>query len=286
MNIVFELRKERRQLAQGNRKTVRPRKPLAIGLALLATGLAPAAAHADAWTLPAGTGRTIVTGIYSHAGDSFDAGGHIYNANTYNQYNVYFSTEYGLTDNLTLLATPSVRRVTVENGQDSFGLGYTEVGARYKVADGSHFVVSLQGTMLIPGQKRRDIAAQIGSTDMQYDVRAQAGYSFHVGNLDAFTIAEGAYRFRSGDEPNEIHGDFTLGLHLTKKLMLLANSYNTWSDGRGQGIFPSYRYSTVYAGGVYDLTDHVSVQLGGLATVSGRNALRERGIYTGFWIKF
>ena len=258
----------------------------AIGLATLGCGFVGATAHADAWTMPAGEGRTIITGIYSHAGDSFDTHGHAFNANDYNQYNVYFSTEYGLTDNLTLLATPSLRRVTVENGKDSFGLGYTELGARYKVADGSNFVVSLQSTVLIPGKKRDDIAAQIGSTDTQVDMRAEAGYSFKIGSLEAFTIAEGAYRLRSGDEPNEYHADFTLGLHLTKTLMLMANSYNTWSDGRGQGIFPSYRYSTVYAGGVYDLTDHVSVQLGGLATVSGRNALRERGVYTGFWIKF
>jgi protein XagA len=258
----------------------------AISVAMAAVACLPSAAHADAWTMPAGEGRTIITGIYSHAGDSFDNRGHAFNANDYNQYNVYFQTLYGLTDNLSLLATPSIRRVTVENGQDSFGLGYTELGARYKVADGSHFVVSVQASAFIPGKKRNDIAAQIGSTDGQYDIRAMAGTSFRIGKLDAFASAEGAYRFRSGDEPNEYHGDFTLGVHATRRLLFLANSYNTWSDGRGQGIFPAYRYSTVYAGAVYDLTRHVSLQLGGIATVSGRNALRERGVYTGFWIKF
>lgn len=261
------------------------RKRYAIGLAAATTGFLPAAACADAWTMPAGQARTIVTGIYSSAGDSFDAGGHAYNANNYTQSTVYFSTEYGLTDNLTLLATPSLRRVTVQNGKDSFGLGYTEVGGRYKVADGSNFVVSLQSTVLIPGKRRDDVAAQIGSTDVQVDMRAQAGYSFKIAELDAFTIAQGAYRIRSRGEPDEIHGDFTLGVHVARRLMLMANSYNTWSNGSGSR-YPSYRYSSVYAGGVYDLTDHLSVQLGGLATVSGRNALRERGIYTGVWIKF
>jgi outer membrane receptor for ferric coprogen and ferric-rhodotorulic acid len=261
------------------------RKLHAMGLAAIATGLMPAAAYADAWTMPAGQGRTIVTGIYSHAGDSFDDHGHAFNANDYNQYNVYFSTEYGLTNNLTLLATPSLRRVTVQNGKDSFGLGYTEVGARYKVAGGGNFVVSLQSTVLIPGQRRDDIAAQIGSTDTQIDTRVQAGYSFKIGNLDGFTIAQAGYRLRSRGEPNEVHADVTLGLHLTKKLMLLATDYNTVSDGTGSR-YPSYRYSTAYAGAVYDLTDHLSLQLGGIATVSGRNALRERGVYTGVWIKF
>jgi protein XagA len=174
----------------------------------------------------------------------------------------------------------------VQNGDNSFGLGYTEVGARYKVADTTNFVFSLQASAFIPGQKRSDRVAQIGSTDAQFDLRAQAGYSFDIAGVKGFASADGAYRFRTRNMPNEIHGDFTLGIHATKKLLFMASSYNTWSDGPGRNGFPSYRYSSVYAGGVYDLTNHLSVQLGGLATVSGRNALRERGIYTGFWVKF
>jgi hypothetical protein len=236
--------------------------------------------------MPAGTGRVIITGIYSHAGESFDNSGTARPAPDYDQYQVYAQAQYGVTDDLTLLATPSFKRVTVENGDDSTGLGYTEVGARYKLVDKGGFVFSLQGSAFIPGVKRRDIVAQIGSTDAQYDVRAQAGYGFKIGTVDAFASAEGGYRFRAGDEPNEVHGDFTLGVHATKRLMFIANSYNTWSDGRGEGIFPAYRYSNVYAGGVYDLTARLSVQLGALASVSGRNALRERGLFTGLWFKF
>lgn len=263
------------------RKGILPQMAVAMCVALPATG-----AGAAAWTLPEGEVRTIVTGIYSHSGDSFDASGHAFNGNNYNQYNVYFQTEYGLTDNLTLLATPSVRRVTVQNGDNSFGLGYTELGARYKVADTSNFVFSLQATTFIPGQRRRDKVAQIGSNDVQVDLRAQAGYSFEIAGISGFTIAEGAYRVRTRDMPNEEHGDFTLGIHATKKLLFLASDYNTWSDGAGSNGFPSYRYSTLYAGGVYDVTRHLSLQLGGIATLSGRSALRERGIYSGFWVKF
>jgi hypothetical protein len=260
-----------------------PFKLRALGLA--AAGLLPAIAHADGWTMPAGQGRTIITALYSHAGDSFDNHGHAFDAGDYNQYNVYVSTEYGLTDNLSLLATPSLRRVTVQNGRDSFGLGYTEVGARYKVAGGGDWVVSLRSTVMIPGKRRDDVPAQIGSTDVQEDTRVEVGKSFKLLGLDGFSIVEAGYRFRSRGEPNEVHADLQLGLHVTKRLMLQANSYNTVSDGAGSR-YASYRYSTVYAGGVYDLTDHVAVQLGGLATVAGRNALRERGVYTGLWIRF
>ncbi|MBA2936409.1 transporter [Sphingomonas sp. CGMCC 1.13654] len=266
------------------------RKRHAVGLAAIATGagiggLLPAAAHADGWTMPAGQGRMIVTALYSHAGDSFDSHGNLYNASNYDQYNVYFSTEYGLTNNLSLLATPSLRRVTVQDGKDSFGLGYTELGARYKVAGGGDWVVSLKSTVFIPGKRRDDIPAQIGSTDVQEDTRVEVGKSFKLLGLDGYSIAEGGYRFRSRGEPNEWHADLQVGLHLTKRLTFQANSYNTFSDGAGSR-YPSYRYSTFYAGGVYDLTDRVALQLGGIATVTGRNALRERGVYTGLWIRF
>ncbi|PXA83459.1 hypothetical protein DMC47_43460 [Nostoc sp. 3335mG] len=285
MSVAFKLQKERLRFAVDNRKGVVMRKHHAMGLAAIATGLIPAAAHADGWTMPAGQGRMIVTALYSHAGDSYDARGHAFNANDYNQYNVYFSTEYGLTDNLSLLATPSLRRVTVQNGKDSFGLGYTELGARYKVAGGGDWVVSLKSTVFVPGKRRDDIPAQIGSTDVQEDTRVEVGKSFKILGIEGYSIAEGGYRFRSRGEPNEWHADLQVGLHLTKRLMFQANTYNTFSDGSGSR-YASYRYSSIYAGGVYDLTDHVAVQLGGLATVSGRNALRERGVYTGLWIRF
>ena len=257
----------------------------AAGAAILSGMLAAAAAHADAWTMPAGQGRMIVTALYSHAGDSFDSQGHAFNAGDYNQYNVYFSAEYGLTNNLSLLATPSLRRVTVQDGKDSFGLGYTELGARYKLAGGGDWVVSLKSTVFIPGKRRDDIPAQIGSTDVQEDTRVEIGKAFKLFGLDGYSIAEGGYRFRSRGEPNGFHADLQVGLHLTRRLMAQVNSYNTFSDGAGSR-YPSYRYSTVYAGGVYDLTEHVAVQLGGIATVTGRNALRERGVYTGLWIRF
>ncbi|MEO5866838.1 MAG: hypothetical protein ABIS14_03305 [Sphingomonas sp.] len=251
----------------------------------LASALVAVPAIADPWTMPAGKGRVIVTAIYSQASRTFDDQGKAQQAPDYDQYQVYFQGEYGVTDDLTLLATPSLRRVTVQNGDDSSGLGYTQLGARYRLFNRDGFVVSAQASEYIPGVRRRDRVAQIGSTDFQTDLRAQIGYSFKIGRVDAFASADGGYRFRGDGQPNEIHGDFTLGIHATKRLLLVGNSFNTWSDGAGSQV-PAYRYNSIYAGAAYDLSDHVTLQLGGLTTASGRNALRERGIYTGVWIKF
>lgn len=262
-----------------------PLVALAVALAI-ALAMASSPALASPWTMAAGEGRMIVTAITSHAGQSFDGDGDSIAAPDYDQLMAFFAAEYGVTQDITLLATPSLRRIEVEDGSTSFGLENVELGARWRLFHNGQWVVSAQATALVPGNNRRARIAQIGSNDAQYDARLQAGYGFAAGKLAGFTSVEGGYRLRSGEAPDEFHADATLGIHATKRLMLIGNLFNTWSNGAGRGDYPSYRYSNLYAGGVYQLSRRLSVQLGALATVSGRNALRERGVYSGLWVKF
>lgn len=254
--------------------------------ALIALGTLASPARAGPWTMPKGEGRVIVTTIYSHAGQSFDGDGDSVNAADYDQLMAFFAAEYGVTEDITLLATPSLRRIEVEDDSTSFGIENVELGARWRLFHNDRWVVSAQGTAFIPGNSRRARVAQIGSNDAQYDARLQVGHGFASGKLSGFASIEGGYRFRSGDAPDEYHADATLGIHATSRLILIGNFFNTWSNGAGRGNYPSYSYSNLYAGGVYEVRPGLSFQLGGLATVTGRNALRERGIYSGLWVKF
>ena len=257
-----------------------------LSAAMAGAVLSASPAQAGPWTMPKGEGRTIVTTIYSHAGKSFDASGNSFDAPDYDQLMAFFHTEYGLTDDITLIADPSVRRIEIENAGDSVGLGTTELGARFRLYHNDRFVLSVQATGFVPGTSRGSRVAQIGSNDAQADGRIQLGYGFTLGKVSGFASAEGGYRLRSADPPNEFHGDATLGVHASERILLIGNLFNTWSDGRGRNGYPSYRYSNLYAGGVVDVTHRVSFQLGALGTVSGRNALRERGLYSGLWLKF
>jgi hypothetical protein len=261
-------------------KSVREFAMIAMGTVLATPAVA------GPWTMPKGEGRVINTTIYSHAGHSFDGDSHSYDAPDYDQLLSFFETEYGLTDDITIIADPSLRKISIEHAGNSFGLGPTELGARFRLFHDSNFVLSAQTTAFLPGTSGGSQVAQIGSNDTQADARIQAGYGFSVGKFSGFTSVEGGYRLISGNPPNEFHGDATIGIHGSDRLLIIANLFNTWSDGRGSGGFQSYRYSNLYAGGVYALTQRFSLQLGGLATVTGRNALRERGIYSGFWLKF
>ncbi|HEX7852220.1 MAG TPA: transporter [Sphingobium sp.] len=250
---------------------------------VLLLGAAPSTAYADPFVQAAGEGRIIITGLHTNSPTGFGDNGKVIDIPDYHQDQVYFQAEYGLTNNLTLLATPSYQGVDVNGTDKTSGLGYTDIGARYRIFHDDNWTVSLQGLVRIPGVKRADRAAQVGRTDAEYDMRAGVGYSFG----SSFISLEGGYRLRAGDPPNEFHADFTIGTRLTSRLMLMVASYNTFSDGRGINVFNQvYRYDDVYPSLVYDITKHFSVQAGYFATFSGRNALRQRGPALGLWVKF
>lgn len=258
-----------------------------IGLAVAAALVPSGAAWASAWTQPQGSGQAILTGVYSSSDKGYDANGDTVEIDDYEKTEAYLLLEYGVTDDLTLMATPSFRHVEIKGaGDDTSGLGYTELGARYRLAHGDSWVASVQGSVRIAGEKRRDSLAQVGSTDSEYDLRGLVGTSFKLGGTDGFVDLQGAYRLRDGDPPNEYRADVTLGLRPAKRVQVLAQLFNTWSDGAGQGVFSSYRYHNAYLSAVYDVSPNVSVQLGGLATLGGRNALRERGLTGAVWFRF
>lgn len=240
-------------------------------------------AHADPFTQPQGQGRIIVSGIFTQSPKGFDANGNTTPIQEYDQNQFYIMGEYGVTKNFTVLLTPSVGNVNLKGGNDSSGLGYTEVGGRYRLTQTNHWILSLQASARIPGTARNYPVPQVNDRNMQYDLRASGGYMAGP----AFITLDTGYRLRSGDPPNEFHIDATAGAHVAPRLMVLASAHTTVSDGRGQGVFNrTYRYTDVYASVVYDLTPRISLQAGYTATIAGRNSLRQRGPLVGFWYKF
>ncbi len=262
------------------------RSSLHILFAIAVFAMSLSSAQAAGWTMPRGEGRVIVNGFWSNSDKAYNDRGKTVEINDYRKTEVYALSEYGLTDDITLIVTPSFRDVSVKgSGQDSSGLGYTDLGARFRIGQGSNWVFSVQGVARIPGRKREDNLAQVGSTDAEYDLRAQVGTSFGTADRGGFLIVEGGYRVRADDPPNEFHADITAGYRPSAKLLLLGSLYNVISDGRGRGIFARQRYHNAYVSGVYDVSPRVALQLGAMGTIDGRNALRERGLFAGIWFR-
>ncbi len=260
---------------------------LRAGVALL---LCSSASHAfaGAWTLEQGHGQVVVTVTPSTADEAFDGDRTTQSRPRYDKVEVQALAEYGVTDWLTAIVSPGLQHVDIAApvGAHRSGLGYTELGGRYRFLSGDNWVFSGQATGRIPGTFDTANPAAIGYNGFEYDFRLLFGYSFAVGAWPAFLDLQLAQRLRTGDPPNELRADVTFGVRPLPQWLLLAQVFNVVSEGNSPPIFPSYDYSKLQLSAIYDLTRQWSVQAGGFTTFSGRNALQENGLIFGAWYRF
>jgi protein XagA len=248
--------------------------------------VSPSTASAGAWTMPEGKGQFVITGLYSSATRAF--GGDFHQVPRYSKFELQGLLEYGLTKRLTLIVSPSLQHVDIGSPMDAkrTGFGYSEVGARYLIAQYGTWVLSAQATARLPGIRDTSNPAAIGYTGYQADVRALIGKSFSIGGMPAFVDLQFAQRFSIDVPPSEWRGDFTLGIRPTERWLLLVQSFNVISEGSGPPLFPSYEYYKLQFSAVYSITPSLALQAGGFTTYAGRNALQENGGILGVWYKF
>ncbi|MBX7480935.1 transporter [Qipengyuania qiaonensis] len=261
----------------------------AFGIALaglLAANPAVAQDVVPATTDQADKGQVIASFYYSKSSRGFDADGNSIDIADYEKVELFLLAEYEIVPDLTLIFKPSFRGVSVEGGDDDSGLGYTDIGGRYRFAESQDGWFAVETTVRIPGVSRDDNLAQVGSTDAEYDFRLRGFHNLALGNSGGFVDAQASYRLRDGDPPNEFHADVTLGYRPDPDFLLMAQSFNTISDGAGQGIFDEYRYHNLQLSGVLNVSRSVALQAGLMGTIAGENALRERGFFGGVWVSF
>lgn len=242
-----------------------------------------APAQADPFLQPKGQGRIMATFISTQSPREFNNDGDLYSAANYRQNQLYGSVEYGLTDDLTGVLAPSYRNVRVQGQPTVDGIGYTALGARYRLAHGKNWVISTQGLLRIPGQQHQFSVAQIGNTSTDFDARLGFGY----GTSRFFATAEAGYRWRSGLQADEWHLDLGAGVHLTPHYLLMASLFNTASAGRNAALNDErYRYGDLFLSVGYVISKSVTLQIGYTDTIYGQNALHQHGPFVGLWISF
>ncbi len=231
-------------------------------------------------------GQVIATLYYSNSSKGYDRDGNTIDIADYEKVELFLLAEYAVTPDLTLIFKPSFRSVTVQGGDDDRGLGYTDIGGRYRFAENQDGWLAAEASVRIPGVSRDDNLAQVGSTDAEYDLRLRGFHNLAFGSDSGFIDAQASYRLRAGDPPNEFHADLTLGYRPDPDILLMAQSLNTISDGAGRGIFDEYRYHNIQLSGVYTVAPAVALQFGVMGTLGGENALCERGLFGGVWVSF
>lgn len=257
-----------------------------LGVSLIC---APTMAWAGAWTLDEGKSQLIVTGAFSQAVNDFDASRGLTATPRYSKFELQGLVEYGLSPRFTMMVSPSLQYIDVAAPTNASrgGFGYTEFGGRYRFMQGNDWVFSGQALLREPGTDQARNPAAIGYTDPELDMRALFGKSFSVSGLPAYVDFQVAQRFRFGDSPDEFRFDATFGLYVAPKWLLLAQSFNVFSEGAGSSVlFPAYDYEKLQLSIIYSVTSSLALQFGGFTTFSGRNALQENGLLTGIWYKF
>lgn len=254
---------------------------------LAAVVLSAGIAHAGAWTEPAGRGQAIFSIATMEGADGFAADGGAVGLPPYRKLDATTLIEYGWTDWLTLIADPELLSVTTAMPHAVYdGFGQSAAGARLRLWHNADAVLSLQGTVALPGTSRLANPAQLGAADVQTDWRVLYGKSFSLGRWTGFTDMEFGYRTRAGAPADEVHLDVTLGVRPMPRLTLMLQSFTTATVGPARAPFLPGRWTKLEASVVYDITRHWSVQAGALTTVLGVNALRERGFVAAIWRRF
>jgi hypothetical protein len=135
-----------------------PRVPLAlIAAANGFIGAGTEAAWGGAWLLPPGDGQVIADTFFSDSNRAFDAHGQLVPVPSYRKFELGTYIEYGLTNWLTLVASPSYDRIqNPPPGQSYNGLGESEIAARVGLYRSDASVLSFQAGLRSPGASFAD----------------------------------------------------------------------------------------------------------------------------------
>src|ERR1700724_3138656 len=205
---------------------------------------------------------------------------------SYKKFELGTYIEYGLTNWLTLVASPSYDRI--ENpppGQSYNGLGESEIAARVGLYRTDTSILSFQAGLRSPGGSFADSLGPFGvRRAASLDVRGLAGRNVFVAGREGFVEAQAGYRFYAAGQPGEWRIDLTMGLRPWPRLLMMLQSYTSIVNGSLR--FGHVSWTKLQPSLVYDIAPNWSVQIGGFLTVAGINAGRELGPTVGVWYRF
>jgi hypothetical protein len=209
----------------------------------------------------------------------------------FNKTFIQSSLEYGVTNWLTLLAAPefvSARWGASQQAAVKAPDTAVDAGLRLRLFAGAG-VLSIQGTACSAGAFDLYVAdpTSNGSAKLISGKAAEArllyGRNFKLFGRDGFSDVEAAERWISRPRPNELAVDTATGLWLTKKTLVLLQTFNTLSQGRTS---QPYRASKLEVSLVQNLVKEWSLQMGGFVSPSGSNTIVERGITLSIWRRY
>ena len=194
--------------------------------------------------------------------------------------------EYGLTNALTIVVAPEY--VLADYGADKTSVSHVEsesIEAGMRLLLSKRFgMLSLQTTAKWAGAFDMSVSSR-GEPGRQFEVRLLYGESFKLLWRDAFVDVEIARRWISRPRPDEIVWDGTAGWWITKRNLLMLQSFNVTTTGGIRSPYEAYDLSKLQLSIVHRSTPHWSVQSGYFFSMAGRNIVKESGFTTMIWFR-
>jgi tetratricopeptide (TPR) repeat protein len=189
----------------------------------------------------------------------------------YREIRTELKTEYGLSDDLTLLTyIPYIEAHWKDDNGESQSQGFTDIwlGGKYCFLR-DPLILSLQLRSKFPARYDEDRPPSLGSGKMDIESRLLAGKSFSP-YLPAYTKAELGFKGRRGNPTNEIPYFLEFGYNLTDKWLL-----KTTLDGI-EGISGTGKVDEDYTkwtiSSIYKIMDEINLELGYGNTFAGKNS--------------
>ena len=256
---------------------------LALPIVICLAGFSPCKTSAAAWTLEEHHWQLFSATTMSSARAIFGAKEKTPSPVNFHKFLTQNTFEYGLTDNITLFATPAyVTAVEQTNGKATRASGNSlEAGARVLLF--AHIgKFSLQSSYKAAGPFDLSTSAN-RSAARQIELRLLYGNDFKLFGDDGFIDLETAQRWISNRHPNETAIDLTAGLWLRRDTMVMAQSFNIISTGNALAPYTYYRSHKLQLSLVERVSRHWSLQAGAFLSPAGQNALMEKGVSLVLW---
>ena len=248
-----------------------------------------------AWTQPHGQWEVVSSVFLFRSDEFFDEDGNSTPQGEFTkiEFNPYI--EYGLFPWLTVGASPTVQYLEQDSAtgnSDNMGIGDIELFARYALWQDDWSVFSLQPLIKIPGPYDDADRPQLGSEQVDLELRGLYGHSLVYGGMYHFINIEGAYRHRVGDPGDEVRFDTTLGIRPIPDFMVLGQVFTTFAVDEmvrsEMRLTNSEDFNLVklQLSGVQEISPDLSVQLGGFHHVWAQNTGGGSGVVFSIWKKF
>ncbi|HEX7776153.1 MAG TPA: hypothetical protein VF449_06460 [Parvibaculum sp.] len=254
-----------------------------------ASAAVPTSVYAGAWPQPAGQGQVITSYTSTRADEGYGPDGKLHRQSPYTKEELASYGEYGWTKDVTFVSeiayTSDDTNYYGEHHRQK-GLSRLELGARYAIGTWQDTLFSVQTLAVLHGASSGDDPASSRRGDLDGEIDIAFGRSFTFFGIKGFNDTLVGYRHRQGGRSDEVKTNITMGVNLFARTMMLIKSENfTTLTGSRQAADDVTR-NKLGLSLVREITPAISLELGGMQTISGRNSIRERSLSLGLWYRF